>query len=118
MKLHELHVDELSAGAVGERMAIARAFPAVARNLVGASDAARREHNRLGRKRMEPAALAVVRQHARHMAIVHQEFDDRVFHVYRDAQVHRVILQRSDQLETGAVTHVREARITVPPKFR
>ena len=65
MELDELHVDQLGAGAVGERVAVAGAFPAVARDLVGAADAAGGEDHRLGREHVEAAALAVVGEHAR-----------------------------------------------------
>src|SRR6185503_8162219 len=60
MELDELHVDELGAGAVGERVPVAGPFPAVAGDLVGAADAAGGEDDRLRREHMEAAALAVV----------------------------------------------------------
>ena len=50
MELDELHVDQLGAGAIGQRVAVAGAFPAVARDLVGAADAAGGEDDRLGRR--------------------------------------------------------------------
>ena len=50
MELDELHVHQLGAGVVGERVAVAGVFPAVARDLVGAADAAGRQHDRLGRE--------------------------------------------------------------------
>ena len=65
MELHELHVDEIGAGVVGQRVAVARVLPAVARDLVGAADAAGREHDRLRAKQLEPAALALVAERAR-----------------------------------------------------
>ena len=60
MELDELHVHQLGAGVVGERVAVAGAFPAVAGDLVGAPDAAGREHDRLGVEHLEAAALALV----------------------------------------------------------
>ena len=38
---------QLGAGVVGERVAVAGVLPAVARDLVGAADAAGRQHDRL-----------------------------------------------------------------------
>ena len=60
VELHELHVDQLGAGLIGERVPVAGAFPAVAGDAVGAADAAGREHDRLGLEHPEPAALALV----------------------------------------------------------
>ena len=51
MELDELHVDQLGAGAIGERVAVAGAFPAVAGDAIGAADAAGREDDRLGAER-------------------------------------------------------------------
>ena len=65
MELDELHVDELGAGAKRQRVAVAGAFPTVARDLVGAADAAGREDHRLGGEDVEAAALAVVGDRAR-----------------------------------------------------
>ena len=113
MELDELHVDELGARAIGERVAVAGAFPAVARDLVGAADAAGREHDRLGREHVEAAALAVVGQHAGRAAAVEQQLDDGVLHVHGHAQVDGVVLQRADQLEAGAIADVRQPRIAM-----
>ena len=56
MELHELHVLQRGAGMVGERLAVAGVFPAVARDRVRAADAARREDDRpcAGRRRNRP----------------------------------------------------------------
>ena len=51
MELDELHVDQLGAGAIGQRVAVAGAFPAVAGDLEGAADAAGGEDDRLGAER-------------------------------------------------------------------
>ena len=115
MKLHELHVDELGARSVRDRMAVARALPAVAGDLVRASDAAGREHDRPGDEHVKAPTLAVVRERARHLAAtVEQQIDDRLLHVHGHAQVHRVVLQRADQLEAGAVADVCQAWIAMP----
>ena len=113
MKLHELHVDQLGAGLIGQCVAIARVFPAVARDLVGAADAAGCEHDRLRAKDLEPPALALVPEGADDAIAVRQQPGDRALHVHVDAQVDAVILQRPDHLEPGAIADVREARIPV-----
>ena len=66
MELDELHVDQLGAGVVGERVAVAGVFPAVARDLVRAADAAGGEHDRLGLEHAEAAAFALVAERAGH----------------------------------------------------
>ena len=60
MELDEFHVDQLRAGVVGERMAVASVFPTVARDLVGAPDAAGGEHDGFGAKNLEASAFAIV----------------------------------------------------------
>ena len=60
MELNELHVDQLRAGVVGERMAVSGAFPTVARDLVGSADAAGGQHDRFRAKNLESSALAIV----------------------------------------------------------
>ena len=113
MELDELHVDELRAGAKGEAVSVAGPFPAVARDLVGAADAAGRENHRLGSEDVEATALAVVGDAASRPTAVEEQRDDRVLHVHSDAEIDGVILERPDQLETGAVADVREARVAV-----
>ena len=68
MELDELHVDQLGAGVIRERVAVAGAFPAVAGDLVGASDPAGREHDRRGVEDLEPPALPLVADDARRAA--------------------------------------------------
>ena len=60
MELDELHVHQLGAGPIGQRVAVAGALPAVARDPVGAADASGREHDRLRLEHPETPALAVV----------------------------------------------------------
>ena len=50
VELDELHVDQLGAGLVGERLAVAAVLPRVRGDLVGLADAAGREDDRLGRE--------------------------------------------------------------------
>ena len=113
VELHELHVDQVGAGVVGERVAVAGVLPAVARDLEGAADAAGGEHDRLGLEQREAAALAVVAERAGDAVAVLEQRDDGALHVHVDALVDAVVLQRADHLEAGAVADVREARIAV-----
>ena len=113
MELDELHVHQLRAGVVGERVAVAGVFPAVARDLVGAADAAGRQHDRLRAKQLEAAALALVAERAGDAVAVLEQRDDRALHVHVDALVDAVILQRADHLEAGAVADVGQPRIAV-----
>jgi hypothetical protein len=78
MELDELHVDHLGTRTVGERVTVAGALPAVAGDLVGAADAARRQNDRLRREQLKAALLAVVGQRARGTPAVEQQLDDRV----------------------------------------
>ena len=113
MELDELHVDQLGAGVIRQRVAVAGAFPAVARDLVGAAappvastTARRAEH-------LEPPALALVAEDAGDAAAVLEQRHDRELHVDVDAAVDAVILQRADHLEAGAIADVREPRIAM-----
>ena len=111
MKLDELHVDQLRAGVIGERMPVAGVFPTVARDLVGLADSAGREHDRFRAKNFESAALAIVAERADDAVAIFQERQNRVLHVHVDALVNAVILQRADHFQTGAIADVRESRI-------
>ena len=55
VELHELHVDEIGAGVIRERVAVAGAFPAVAGDAVGAADAAGGEDDCPGAEHLEAA---------------------------------------------------------------
>ena len=113
MELDELHVHQLGAGVIRERVAVAGAFPAVAGDLVGAPGAAGREHHRRGVEHLEAAALPLVADDARRAPVGQQQADDGELHVDVDAAVDPVILQRADHLEAGAIADVRETRIAV-----
>jgi hypothetical protein len=65
MELDELHVDQLGAGIVGERVAVARVLPRVGRDAVRAADPAGRQDDRLRTEQPEAAPLAVVAEGAR-----------------------------------------------------
>ena len=113
MELDELHVEQIGAGIVGQRVTVARVLPAVARDLERAPDAARCEHNRLGPKELETTALAVVRKGASDSVAVLQQPNHRALHVHVDTLMDPVILKRPDQFETGPIADVRQARIAM-----
>ena len=73
MELDELHVHQLGAGAIREGVAVAGAFPAVARDVVGAADAAGGEDDGLRLEHAESSALAVVAERADDAGAVLQE---------------------------------------------
>ena len=113
MELDELHVEELGAGMVGQRMSVPGAFPAVARDLEGTTRAAGGEHHRRRVEHLEPSALTLVTDDADRPPVGDQQPHDGEFHVDGDAAVDAVILQRPDHFETGAVADVRQPRIAV-----
>ena len=61
----------------------------------------------------ELAALAPVADGAGDAVAVLEQARDRALHEHVDAVVHRVLLERADHLEAGAVADVREARVAV-----
>ena len=113
VELDELHVHQLGAGVVGQRVAVAGVLPAVAGDLEGAPDAAGGEHDRPGLEHAQVALLAVVAHRARDAAPVQEQLRDRVLHVDLDALVDPVVLERADHLEPGAIADVGEARVAV-----
>ena len=113
MELDELHVHQLGAGMVGERMSVAGAFPAVARDLERAPAPPVASTTADGVEHLESSALALVADDADRPAVGDQQAHDGEFHVDGDAAVDAVILQRPDHLETGAVADVRQPRIAV-----
>ena len=76
MKLDEFHVDQFRARVISERMTVAGALPAVARDLVGPAQPAGSEHHRLRSKNPKPPALAIVAKRADHTRSVLQQRDD------------------------------------------
>ena len=98
---------------IGERVTVAGAFPAVARDLVGPSDTAGRQHDGLRLEDAETTALAVVAKRPDHAVAVLQQRNDGEFHVDVDAAVDAVVLERADHLEAGAIADVCQARIAV-----
>ena len=113
MELDELHVHQLGPGVVGQRVAVAGVFPAVAGDLVRLADAAGGQHHRLGLEDDEAAALAVVAERPGDAVAVLEQADDGAFHVDVDALVDAVVLQGADHLQAGAVADVGQARVAV-----
>ncbi len=114
MELHELHVDEVCARPVRERMAVPRALPAVAGDAIGAPDPAGREHESLRSEDHEAAPFAVVRERAGGPVAILEQVHERALHVHGDALVDEVILKRPDQFEARSITDMREPWIPVP----
>ena len=117
VELYKLHVKQFGPCAIRQGMAIARVFPAVAGYLEGAPDAARGQHHGLGRPEHEGALFAVITERAGHAPVIHHEAEHGAFHVHVHAAVNAVILQRADHFQTRTVTHMGEARVTVPAEI-
>ena len=114
VKLDELHVDQVRTRIVGERVAVAGVLPGVAVDLVGAADAARRQHHRLGAEDDEAPRLAPVREGPAHPRSVLQQPRHRALHEHVDARgLHALVLERADHLEASAVADVGEPGILV-----
>jgi hypothetical protein len=120
VKLHELHVHELGAGEVRERLPVPRALPRVRVDLEGAADPAGGDDHRLALEDDELPRLAPVAEGPRHAVVPRgaharrgEEARHGALHVDGDPEVDPVLLERADHLEAGAVAHVREARVFV-----
>ena len=96
MKLHKFHVDQFRAGFISERMSIARVLPAVARDLVRATDSAGRKHDCLGFENFKTATLALVTKRADRAVAVFEDGQDCVFHEHVDTLMDAVVLKRAD----------------------
>ena len=113
MELDELHVLQFGAGVIGQRMAIAGAFPAIARDLVRLADATRRQDHGLRLEDEETAQLPRVSKGSRNPIAILEQADNGVFHEHIDALMDAMILQRADHLEAGAVADVGQAGIAM-----
>ena len=111
------HVLQFGAGRIGERLPIGGVLPAVARDAECATDAARGEDDGFRAEEPEAAPFAVVPECAHHALAILEQGDDRDFHVHVDGALHRLVLQRADHLEAGAITDVRQPRVTMPTKI-
>ena len=113
MKLDKFHVQQFRARMIRQRNTVASAFPGIARDLVGATQSAGANHDRLSLENPETSALAIVTESADDAAAVLEQIHYGVFHVNRDTLMDAVILQRADEFKTRAVTNMRQARITM-----
>ena len=113
MELDKFHVDQLGSGVVRKCVAVARAFPAVARDLVRTADAAGRENDSLCLEDAKTSVFAFVGETADDAVAVFEQRHDRDLHIDLDALMDAVVLKRADQFETGAVADVSETWITM-----
>ncbi len=84
VELDELHVDQVGARPVGERLAVAGVLPGVRRELPRLADAAGGQHHRLGLEEHELAGVAPVAEGARHPLAVLEQPLDLALHVHVD----------------------------------
>src|SRR6188768_3592835 len=98
-------------------MPIAGAVPAVARDLVGFTDSAGRQHDSFRAKNSEPPALAIIAEGSNHALAGAEQGEDANFHVNFDALMHAVILQGADHFQAGAIADMRETRILMPAEI-
>jgi hypothetical protein len=113
VELDVFHVDERGAGMIGQRVAVARAIPTVAGDLVGLPEAARGEHHGLGVVNPDLPALPIVGKRPYNAVAVLEHLGHANLHVHVDAAVDPAILERSKQLQPRAVANVRQAWIFV-----
>src|SRR6187401_755348 len=92
-------------------MTIARVLPAVAGDTESAADAAGCQYDRATLEDLEAAALSVVRERAGDPIAILDDLDDGALHVHFDSHLHRVVLERADHLQAGAVADVCKTRI-------
>src|SRR5207244_3627925 len=114
MELDKLHVDQLGASAVGQRMTVAGVFPTVACDLIGPPNSTSRQHHCLGTKYPESPSLALVSKDSSDPVPIFQECEHGALHVHIDALVNTVVLERPDHFQPRAISHVRQAGILVP----
>ncbi len=108
MKLHELHIHQVSPGAVGERHPVAGVLPRIGSNLPRFANAAGGHDNRLGSKHHESPLLAPVSKRPGDAVSIFQQAGDRAFHVNVDSQLHAAVLQGADHFQPGAVPYVTQ----------
>src|SRR5207247_9610771 len=96
-----------------KRVTIASEFPTIARDFVGAADAAGRKDDRFGAENLEASALALIAESADYSVAIFQQGKNRMFHVDIDSLMNPVILKRADHFQAGAIADMRETRIFV-----
>ncbi len=108
VELHELHVDQLRAGVVGERLSVAGVLPGVRRHPIALADAAGGDDDGLGAEDDEAPGLAPVSERAGDPIAVLEQSGHRALHEDLEPRVHALVLERADHLEPGPVPHVGE----------
>src|SRR5262249_32675857 len=103
-------------GVVGERVAVARVFPTIARDFVGSADTARGKHDSFCSKQQEPASFPFVSKCAGDAISIFEQADQSAFHMHSDALVEAVIRTRADHLEAGPIANVSQSRVFVSPE--
>src|SRR5439155_3622889 len=81
MKLDKLHVFQLRAGMIGQRVPVTGAVPTVAADLVGLADAAGGEHDGFGLEDFELALLALIAKRSNHSLVIFEQREDAKLHV-------------------------------------
>src|SRR5262249_21366382 len=94
-------------------MAVARSFPAVARDLEGTADSAGGQNDRLRAKNFETAALPIITESSDHPLAILEQTQNGVLHENLDPLVHSVILEGADHFQPRAISDMGEARIFV-----
>src|SRR5256885_12407732 len=117
MELDKFHVDQLGTGVIRERVAIAGSLPTVARDLVCPSHSACRQYDGFSFEDTKPAVLAFVSETANDSITIFEESDDRDLHVNLDTLMNAMVLQSTDQFQSGAIADVSESRIAVAPEI-
>src|SRR5439155_5172067 len=117
MKLDKLHVDQFCARFVGQDNTVAGGFPTVARYFIGATNSSCCEHDRFRAKNFKATAFAIVTKCADRSVTILQDRQDRVLHMDVDTLMNPVILQRTNHFQTGAISNVRESRISMAAKI-
>ncbi len=115
VELDALHVDQLGARPQRHGVTVPGTLPRVGREFPRLTGPARGEDDGLGVERDELPGRAPVRHASRDapVGVVHQ-FQDLAFHKHVGAHRDNLLLQRSNQFETRAVSDVRESCVAVP----
>ena len=134
MELHEFHVDEIAPALQCQSVAVAGVLPGVARDLEGLADPAGGDDDGRRVNKNELTAGTPVGEHAAHAPIItlarHEDLGDRALGEDANAglvvtgallvcllQRDDLLLESTDHLEAGAIAHVRQPRIFVPPEI-
>ena len=113
VELGELHVHQLGTRPGGHAVTVAGVLPRVGSHAPCLAGTTGGKDHRRRLEDDEAARLTPVGEHATDLAAIHQQVDGDALHVHIHALVNAVVLQGTDQLETGAVADVGEARVTV-----